>query len=386
MLTSNPMQFDLVFEGGGAKGAVFVGALMEFEARGHTPARIVGTSAGAITATLLAAGYSARAARQAFEARDIKGRGIMSGFLDIPTGFSQTVIDASFLGALMRFDIPLLPAPLEHRLDQWGVERLLRSPRFRQLFSFIEMGGFYEGRAFLEWLRATLDAHLAGLGSATFLEFARITGSDLSVVASDTDAEQILVLNHRTAPDLPVAWAVRMSMSVPFVWQEVVWRKEWGKFRDRDLVGHAIVDGGVLSNFPMHLLSTDLAEVVEIMGESDPLAIPNLGFLIDEEVDVDGSPPAPRIAATPKPFRRVMRLIDTMLNAHDRQIIERCLQNDEVCRLPAGGYGTAEFDMSPARFDALVVAGQRAAREYFDRREHAAAALGSPTGATSSAG
>jgi NTE family protein len=375
------MQFDLVFEGGGAKGAVFIGALAEFEARGHTPARIVGTSAGAITATLLAAGYSAREARQRLEARDAQGRAIMSGFLDIPTGFTQPILDGSFLGALVRFDIPLLPAQLEQRLDHALVERLLRSPKFRQLFSFIEMGGVYEGRAFLGWLRAALDARIAGLGSATFAEFARQTGRDLSVVASDTDAQQILVLNHRTAPDLPVAWAVRMSMSIPFVWQEVVWRKEWGRFRGRDLVGHAIVDGGVLSNFPMHLLSTDLAEVVEIMGETDPLAIPNLGFLIDEELHVDGSPPA-RASTTPKPFRRVTRLIDTMLNAHDRQIIERCLKNDEVCRLPAAGYGTSEFDMSPARFDALVRAGQRAAREYFDRRELGAEPTASRTGAT----
>jgi predicted acylesterase/phospholipase RssA len=53
------MKFDLVFEGGGAKGMVFVGAYAEFVKRGHTFGRILGTSAGAITATLLAAGYSA---------------------------------------------------------------------------------------------------------------------------------------------------------------------------------------------------------------------------------------------------------------------------------------------------------------------------------------
>jgi NTE family protein len=369
------MQFDLVFEGGGAKGAAFIGALEEFEARGHSPGRIVGTSAGAITATLLAAGYSARAARQRLEARDAKGRPVMAGFLDIPTGFKKADIDDSFLGALVRFDIPLLPARIEDRFDQFIVDRLLRSAKFRQLFSFVELGGVYEGRAFLDWIRAALDARVAGLGNATFEEFAKITGSDLSVVASDTDAQQLLVLNHRTAPELPVAWAVRMSMSIPFVWQEVVWRKEWGKFRGRELTGHAIVDGGVLSNFPMHLLTTSLSEVVEIMGEADPLAIPNLGFLIDEELAVPGSAAAVRTSAAPKPFRRVTRLIDTMLNAHDREIIERSLKDDEVCRLPAAGYGTAEFDMSPQRFDALVEAGRRAAQSYFDRREAAAVEL-----------
>jgi hypothetical protein len=33
------MEYDLVFEGGGAKGILFVGALQEFETRGHTVCR-----------------------------------------------------------------------------------------------------------------------------------------------------------------------------------------------------------------------------------------------------------------------------------------------------------------------------------------------------------
>ena len=48
------MQYDLVFEGGGAKGIVFVGAMEAFEAAGHTVRRLIGTSAGAINAVLLA--------------------------------------------------------------------------------------------------------------------------------------------------------------------------------------------------------------------------------------------------------------------------------------------------------------------------------------------
>ena len=54
------MEYDLVFEGGGAKGLAFVGALKEFERRGHRPRRLIGTSAGSITACLIAAGYSSQ--------------------------------------------------------------------------------------------------------------------------------------------------------------------------------------------------------------------------------------------------------------------------------------------------------------------------------------
>jgi predicted acylesterase/phospholipase RssA len=52
------MKCDLVFEGGGAKGMVFVGACEEFFRRGHSFDRLLGTPAGAITATLLAVGYT----------------------------------------------------------------------------------------------------------------------------------------------------------------------------------------------------------------------------------------------------------------------------------------------------------------------------------------
>lgn len=44
-----------------------------------------------------------------------------------------------------------------------------------------------------------------------------------------------------------------------------------------------------------------------------------------------------------------------------------------VVHLPAGGYGTTEFDMSDARRAALVTAGRNAMRAYFDQQPLAAA-------------
>jgi predicted acylesterase/phospholipase RssA len=77
------MQYDMVFEGGGAKGMVFVGAMQELETRGHTPARLLGTSAGSIMATFLAAGYDAREMAVALnETQD--GQPVFLGFLETP--------------------------------------------------------------------------------------------------------------------------------------------------------------------------------------------------------------------------------------------------------------------------------------------------------------
>ena len=50
---------DLVFEGGGVKGIGLGGAFQAIEEAGFKPNNVAGTSAGAITAALVAAGYTA---------------------------------------------------------------------------------------------------------------------------------------------------------------------------------------------------------------------------------------------------------------------------------------------------------------------------------------
>lgn len=51
---------DLVFEGGGVKGIGLAGALAALRQRGFTHKGVAGTSAGAITAALVAAGYTSQ--------------------------------------------------------------------------------------------------------------------------------------------------------------------------------------------------------------------------------------------------------------------------------------------------------------------------------------
>ncbi|MDH4099941.1 MAG: patatin-like phospholipase family protein, partial [Nitrospirota bacterium] len=251
------MQFDLVFEGGGAKGSVFVGAMEVFEARGHTARRFVGTSAGAITATLMAAGYDAAAMLKAVNEKLPNGKPRFSSFMDIPSSFEKSDIENSLTYDIFKkVDLPWVPQMAEGYIDDKIINGLMKVDAYREMFSFIERGGLYSGDTFLAWIREKLDADGRSLGNATLAEFAQKTGNDLTMVASDTMAHEMLILNHRTAPNCPLAWAVRMSMSIPFVWQEVRWQKEWGLYRGTDISGHTIVDGGVLSNFPIDLLTS----------------------------------------------------------------------------------------------------------------------------------
>jgi NTE family protein len=354
--------FDLVFEGGGAKGAAFVGALEVLAAAGHKHRRLIGTSAGAITATLLGAGYSAPELLQA-TAETLPGttNPIFTTFMDAPRqgDFDAAQISNSQIMDLM--ERARVPGFLSKQMINLGMQLDL----FREMFSFNECGGFYTGNAFLAWFRNKLQAK--GLDpDLTWTQFAAKTGSDVSVVTSDVTEQEMLVLNHRTAPRVPVALAVRMSMSIPFVWREMIWDKAWGTYLGRDKTDHIFVDGGVLSNFPLELVAESNPEIVEIMGNTDPDGAGTLGLMLDESIAVPGA----QNSQTPRPrlrtADRVTHLIDTMTGSSDAEIMRTYPKL--ICHLPVGGYGTTEFRMSQDRMNRLIDSGRKAMTAYLSQQ------------------
>ena len=361
------MQYDLVFEGGGAKGLVFTGALQALEGIGYQPGRLLGTSAGAITAMLLAAGYDAESIMPVLVEKLANGRPRMSSFMDVPKSFDDKTLLNSRMGrVLQNINVPLLPESAEQKFDVRFLSALVKVPPFGQLFSFIERGGLYSGDTFLEWLREKLSVVNPEYADMTFAQFYAATQKHVSVVAADTTDTQLLVLNHNTAPDCPITWAVRMSMSIPFLWQEVIWQKEWGSYNGVDISGNSIVDGGVLSNFPIELFLSHDPYVTSIMGMPETPRV--IGCLIDEQLsitnDTDSEPSQRPNTPHTSTLQRVLKLINTMTGAHDKMVIDE--YTDLVVRLPALGYGTTEFDMSEARMSALIAAGRRTMQAYLD--------------------
>ena len=364
------MQYDMVFEGGGAKGMVFVGALEVLLSQGHSHGRLLGTSAGAITAALLAAGYRPEEMLEVL-AEKVDGHSVFADFMATPPALDKDAIHQSETRKLLRnIDIPFLPDRFEEKLDDSLVEWLAAQPSLRSVFSFIERGGWYSADNFVTWLERRLDTGFnAGqprqYSKMTLAKFYEATKKDLSLVGADTTKGIMLVLNHHTAPDLPLVWAVRMSMSIPLVWQEVVWQPEWGQYRGRDMVGDAIVDGGLLSNFPIELFVSQAATVTAVMGEA---VSPNvLGMLIDESLEVPGTtaaPPSPKIGLGDlRTVQRLSNLVNTMTGARDKNVIDAF--EKLVVRLPAKGYGTVEFEMTDERRQLLVQAGRGAMQAYF---------------------
>ncbi len=355
--------FDVVFEGGGAKGVALAGGVAALHKNGHSLGRLIGTSAGAITATNLAVGYTPEEIFGGALERTPDGKSVYSTFADVPKLSDDELKATGIFKVLSGIPLPMT-SRAEERLDLMLMHVLAHAPHFASLLSLFELGGLFRGDGFLTWMKGCLAKK--GVENATLGELHKKTGKDLSVVATDTTDRRLLVFNHRTTPDLPVVWAVRMSMSIPFYWQEVRWDGQWGKYLGRDMTGRTIVDGGVVSNFPLFLL-TDSSddEVVRLMGAQQGAGNPAIGFYLDPTLDVPGEVTKPTIDHTSPTRARIDALLDTLMSARDNATFDA--HRERVVKLPVRGYGTTDFDMPEARAKALFDAAHAATQAWLTR-------------------
>lgn len=304
--TPHPSDVDLVFEGGGIKGIALVGALSVLTARGYRAQRVAGTSAGAIVAALYVAGYTPE------ELRDDLLSFPFSSLRD--TGWEDRV--------------PVVGPVLSLGLDF----------------------GLYEGAALENWVRDRLLRR----GVRTFADLPTFRGQcRLQVVVSDLTERRILLLPRDAArlgvssDELEVAVALRMSASLPLYFEPVRWH------HPRTGREHLLVDGGLLSNFPVWAF--------DVPGTP---RWPTLGLLLVDEHPRDalGGEPLP---PGPGPIDFLKSLVSTALQARDRQYLESA-DFVRTVAIPSLGVGTTEFGLSPERAQALYTSGREAAAHFLE--------------------
>ncbi len=367
---------DIVFSGGGAKSIAQIGALKELEDQGISYRRVVGTSSGSIMALMVASGYNADEMVAAITERTPDGKIILAKFMDVPESFSDETVRESLLFAFFEhFLDSFLPIDTAEQLDESIMHKALEHQALREAFSFIEFGGVYAGEEFLTWLDEKLDAEGRNYSQLTLGEFHEETGNDLTAIITDVTDHKMLIINHRTAPDLPVAWLIRMSMSIPFVYNHVAWQQEWGTYLGEDISGHDIVDGGLGSNFGIEMVVSEEPEFMEAMGiEPDRDRV--VGLFLNDAIPVEaaiGTEPPVKEHDDPLHSRwstvkeRNQALLTTFLKNHDHFIVRT--HPDVVCHLPVGGFDTLEFDMSDERIQILLNSGQEAMRECLQEME-----------------
>lgn len=367
-------KLDVVFDGGGARGLALNGAIDALEKHGFGFNRLVGTSAGAIAATLVAAGYTGAELCALSLAQTPDGKSIMTRFIGTPTGFTDAQLLNSGLGKMLTsVDIPFVPKKLEDEVDLLFLRGLTHVPFFSNIFSLLEFGGYFSADGFLEYLKEALDADGRAMSGLNFRQMYERTGRHLSLVVSDIDREAMLVLNHITAPECPILWGVRMSMSIPFFWPDVPWDPAWGNYQGASITGDEMVDGGVTSNFALRLLVSDEGWVTELMGGPPDPEREILGLYLDQSVPVPNAPPAKPMpeylgsASAPGGLvTRLDKVLNTMLSAAD--LAESRAYPELVCHLPTEGYGVIEFNMSQARIEALLSAAEKAQNAWLAGR------------------
>jgi predicted acylesterase/phospholipase RssA len=383
---ARPGALDVVFEGGGMKGAAFAGAVEILFGRGFRLRRLIGSSAGAITAALLAAGYGVSELATALGER-IPGspKRRFSSFLEPPAVIPPPPNVSPLKWSL--FTLAVLKAfESGSRLGMPLPTEVLTSYARRGLALF-STGAIADDGAFLSWMADSLErkgiSREATLGELQQRFGAR--GLQLSLAATDVSAQRLLILNHHTAPDVPLLWAVRMSMGIPLVWPEVVWKERWGRYRGRSMYeggeGHRVVDGGVLSNFPLkYLIEPRHTAPGGVLGPpTDGQSAAVLGILLDETRGgrAPGSPPAPKGKENGKGIGQLVqenvlvmnnlaRLIGTMTGAWDLEAIEEYGAEPLICRIPVRGFDTLDFDMSDQSMAELVESGRGAMKHYLE--------------------
>ncbi|MGI8316170.1 patatin-like phospholipase family protein [Halobacillus mangrovi] len=292
------MKVDGVFSGGGVKALAFIGAMEELEDQGYTFARVAGTSAGAILASLTAAGYTAPELKQ-----------------KLKTLSFEKLVDIPFTEQLLPFMKWLM---LYYRL------------------------GLYKGNR----LEATLEKWLEEKGVRTFAD---LPNNSLKIICSDLTLGRIVVL-----PDdlkriygidpatFSVAKAVRMSSGLPYFFIPVKIHGKKGK--------SVIVDGGVLSNFPIWIWET------KGICRKRPI----IGMQLSDPPD---KLPEKKIRNAIQMFHALFK---TMQQAHDARYISPKSSKD-VIFIPVKGVQTTDFNMSPKEKEYLMEIGREHAKEFLQR-------------------
>lgn len=293
---------NLVFEGGGVKGVAYGGALEVLEQSQITPQieRVAGTSAGAITAALVSLGYTA----------------------------------AEFIDIMMSIDFK----KFEDGGD-FGPVRLVKHY------------GWFKGDYFLKLMESFIKQK-AGDGRVTFGDLAAQGGfKELHVFGTDLSRQAVQQFSDRTTPDVAVADAVRISMSIPFF------------FGARDYANSVYCDGGVLNNYPISTFDEQYTAADPETGHTMLHRTPNaatLGFHLDN-FDQPKSRPIDDLARfTGSVFDALLDIQDILLKSNPGDERRSVFINDL-------GVKTTDFGLSDQLKWELIAQGRVATSKYLSQ-------------------
>lgn len=278
----------LALEGGGGKGFAFVGAVGVLEELGvmdHVKG-FSGASAGAITSFLLSIGYTKDRMlkymlntdfNRFFDPPQPRTRPMVGGgelvkdndeekemiesleSLPLKTGFGAGILASGLAGPLGQL---LLIYGLWNALDQYGdIDKIMKEKGNKPPFSLLlkywkqyiaymgrDMGIFSGIEARREFARLIAEPVIFSgrPRDITFEDHFKFFKKKLLITGTNLALGKTVLFSVDETPDFPVADAVRISMSLPFIYKPYViteTRKNWPP-------PGVYVDGGVWNNLP----------------------------------------------------------------------------------------------------------------------------------------
>jgi NTE family protein len=306
---------DLVMEGGGVKAAGLIGAVEALYEQGYQFPRIAGASAGAIVGALLAAGMPPPEARKLLTGlsfRRFRDPTLWSRLGPGPLGQAASIL---FTRGIHR----------GHVLQSWMADQL----------ATYNVRTFKNLRITEEWAhklppaqRYKLVVIVADIGRGRLLRLPW----DYHLLGRDPDTQL-------------VADAVRASTSIPFFYQPV------------KLGSTLLVDGGLLSNFPVDTFDA---------YPSEP-SWPTFGIKLSAKEDAN------MVSNNfHGPFGFPLALLDTLVNAYDQVHLDDPAATSRTIFVDTGKIKATDFSLTRAGREALRVKGKAAASQFLTSWDYGA--------------
>ena len=192
--------------------------------------------------------------------------------------------------------------------------------------------GLDTGERLQRFIEACL--HVKGMSSNfTFKECKEKFGVSLRVVATDLNEAIPITFSPKDTPDYRIADAVRASMSYPYYFQPLVC----------PVSGHYLVDGGVISNYPLFVLpEEEHNRTISILIKS---TIGKIDDLMEEEID--------------KIIARPLQLV-----LHEKYKLETRFYDARVIEIMLGNLNILEFAFDEETKNFIIKQGREAVKIY----------------------
>jgi NTE family protein len=304
---------NLVFEGAGIRGIAYAGAIAEMEAKQLMDGveKVGGTSAGAITALVVALGYSGK------EIETIVGSTNFKKFNDG---------SGMFVGGI-------------HRTSKFF--------------------GWYRGRKFEDWVEKLIEDK-TGNDDISFAQLHERGFKDLYVTGTCLNKQSLIVFSRFNYPNMKVKDAVRISMSIPLYFEAVFIDKE-GNVVHKPKRPHqkegldVMVDGGLTGNFPIRMFdSTDFINPATI------------GFRIDSDEQVESDRNGRELVTMPvTKFSQYMAAFYTMILENLNRIPLRQEDWQRSVSIADGKISARIRKLSEQEIQTLIENGRQAVRNAY---------------------